>query len=104
MRIMYHHRRYCRGKPQLQNVLMETVLYPLTCVDISVGGKHLEVEAAVSNTLPTAVLLGTDVPELSELLREKPKTKKCEEEECDVFVVTRASAREQQVCNLTQLD
>uniref|UniRef100_A0A1X7V2D1 Reverse transcriptase domain-containing protein n=2 Tax=Amphimedon queenslandica TaxID=400682 RepID=A0A1X7V2D1_AMPQE len=75
---------------------METVLYPLTCVDISVGGKHLEVEAAVSNTLPTAVLLGTDVPELSELLREKPKTKKCEEEECDVFVVTRASAREQQ--------
>uniref|UniRef100_A0A1X7T3K8 Integrase catalytic domain-containing protein n=1 Tax=Amphimedon queenslandica TaxID=400682 RepID=A0A1X7T3K8_AMPQE len=74
----------------------DTVLYPLACVDISVGGKHLEVEAAVSNTLPTAVLLGTDVPELSELLSEKPKEEKCEEEECDVFVVTRAGAREQQ--------
>ena len=37
-------------------------------VEIEVGGQSLKVEVAVLGTLPMAVLLGTDVPELAELL------------------------------------
>jgi predicted aspartyl protease len=46
----------------------DTVLYPLAEVEIEVGGQSLKVEVAVLGTLPIAVLLGTDVPELAELL------------------------------------
>ena len=46
----------------------DTVLYPLAQVEVSVGGQALEVKVAVSDTLPMDVLLGTDVPELGELL------------------------------------
>ena len=41
----------------------DTVLHPL-----EVGGREVEVEAAISDTLPMSVLLGTDVAELGELL------------------------------------
>ena len=44
----------------------DTILYPLACVHLSIGEK-ISVKAAVSDTLPVAVLLRTDV-ELSELL------------------------------------
>ena len=37
-------------------------------MEVSVRGRALEVKAAVSDTLPMDVLLGTDVLELGELL------------------------------------
>ena len=46
----------------------DTVAYPLAVVELTVDGLPLTVEAALSDTLPTAVLLGRDVPELNELL------------------------------------
>ena len=51
----------------------DVVTYPLARVELEVEGQALTVEAAVSDTLPQSVLLGTDVPDLSELLRtERP--------------------------------
>ena len=46
----------------------DIILYPLACVHLSIGEKKISVKAAVSHILPVAVLLGTDVEELSELL------------------------------------
>ena len=46
----------------------DTVAYPLAVVELTVDGLPLTVEAALSDTLPTAILLGRDVPELKELL------------------------------------
>ena len=46
----------------------DTVLYPLAEISLDIGGRLITVEAAVSDTLPMAVLLGTDTPELPELL------------------------------------
>ena len=46
----------------------DTVLYPMADVMMEVDGKEMTVEAAVSDTLPMSALLGTDVPELGELL------------------------------------
>ncbi len=45
-----------------------TVRYPLAKVQVQINGHTMEVEAAVSGMVPTSVLLGTDVPELMELL------------------------------------
>ena len=49
-----------------------TVLYPLARVRIDVEGVGMEVRAAVSESLPMSVLLGTDVPELGRLLHSNP--------------------------------
>jgi len=46
----------------------DTVLYSLAKLELRVDGLPLSVEAAVSKTLPVPVLLGTDVPELHQLL------------------------------------
>ena len=46
----------------------DTVLYPVTKLEMVVDELLLSVEAAVSKTLPVSVLLGTDVPELDKLL------------------------------------
>ncbi len=46
----------------------DTELYPLARVSIEVDGRPLEVEAAVSGTLPMGVLLGMDNPELVNML------------------------------------
>ena len=43
-------------------------MYPLTEVGINIGGKKVRVEAGISRTLPVSVLLGTDVPQLVELV------------------------------------
>ena len=45
-------------------------MYPLALVDITLGGCSLQVEAAVSETLPLDALLGTDVPVLKQLIDE----------------------------------
>lgn len=47
----------------------DTISYPLALVQVKVDGCALEVEAAMSSTLPMAIVLGTDVPELITLLR-----------------------------------
>ena len=44
------------------------VTYPLTEVGINFGGEIIRVEAGISRTLPVSVLLGTDVPQLVELV------------------------------------
>ncbi len=46
----------------------DTVLYPLANVRMEIDGIPIEVEAAVSDTLPLSVLLGGDVPQLKQLL------------------------------------
>ena len=46
----------------------DTVEYPLATVDISVGNEKFSIEAGVADALPASVLLGTDVPNLVELL------------------------------------
>ena len=47
----------------------DTVLYPVALLQVVVGTRTMKVRAAVSETLPVDVLLGTDVPELPDLLR-----------------------------------
>ena len=71
----------------------DTVLYPLAQVDLEIDGQPLEVQAAVSDRLPMAVLLGTDVPQLrgllsGELLGSEPRIE-------NALVVTRARAKQQ---------
>ena len=46
----------------------DTVLYPMAQVHLEIHGHSIEVEAAVSDTLPMSVLLGTDVPQLQDLI------------------------------------
>ena len=48
----------------------DTVVYSLAHVDISTGNYTFKVEAAVSDTLPLDVLLGTDIPCLKALINE----------------------------------
>ena len=67
----------------------DVVTYPLASVELEVQGRALTVEAAVSDTLPQSVLLGTDVPDLSELL-------KAERQEKALMVVTRSQAQKAQ--------
>lgn len=70
----------------------DIVLYPLAEIDMVVDGTPIKVEAAVSETLPVPVLLGTDVTGLTQLLGgADPELGKSE----DVVVVTRAQARKQ---------
>ena len=45
----------------------DTVLYPLA--EVEVNRVVMQVVAAVSDTLPVPILLGTDVPELGMLLQ-----------------------------------
>ena len=48
----------------------DIVLYPLALVQMVVDGRDMEVKAAVSENLPMDVLLGTNVPDLPELLNQ----------------------------------
>ncbi len=67
----------------------DTALYPLAEVELEVEGRRIVVEAAISETLPMSVLLGTDVTELKELLG-SPKRDDA------LAVVTRAEAKRRQ--------
>ena len=74
----------------------DAVAYPLANVELEVQGVTVTVEAAVSETLPQLVLLGTDVPELLSLL-------KGNEGGQALMVVTRSQAHKlQQVPQLGQ--
>ena len=64
---------------------------------MEVDGCPIEVEVAVSNTLPMPVLLGTDVPELTKLLTGKSTSLHKQQPETEsVMLVTRAKANPQQ--------
>ena len=65
----------------------DTVLYPLAEVKMEVDGQQIQVEAAVSDTLPVSVLLGKDVAELGELLG-RGICEKVQGQKDDTWVVT----------------
>ena len=46
----------------------DTVLHTLAQVHLEINGHHIDVEAALSDTLPMPVLLGTDVPQLQDFV------------------------------------
>ena len=73
----------------------DTVLYPMANVNMEVNGITLGVRTALSNTLPVLVLLGTDVPQLGQLLSVNPLTVHTVGTG-EAMIVTRARAREQQ--------
>jgi len=60
-------------------------------VELNIDGVPITVEAALSNTLPSPVLLGRDVPELSSLLN--PGETRIALRKDDAMVVTRAGAQ-----------
>ena len=59
----------------------------------SVNRKHITAEAAVSDTLPIAVLLGTDIPELPQLLGSGLLGSKREEAADTLLVSTRGQKK-----------
>ena len=73
----------------------DTVLYPLADIELEVDGSRLKVRAAVSKSLPASVLLGTDVPEMRQLLGAEASNTGYTHGVGEVMVVTRGMAREQ---------
>lgn len=71
----------------------DVALYPLAEVDMKLGGITLKVTAAVSETLPVSVLLGTDVPELGQWLSTDARAVHSTTMEEAMAVTTRAQAR-----------
>ena len=61
----------------------DAVEYPVATVEISVQRKVVTAEVAVSDKLPHLVLLGTDVPNLADLLKKNEKA---------LMLVTRSQA------------
>ena len=51
----------------------DTAVYPVSNLNLEVGGVPVSVKAAVFKTLQVYVLLGTDVPELGRLSGVTPK-------------------------------
>ena len=80
----------------------DTVLYPMAEVDMEVDGVTMNIRAAVSESLPVSVLLGTDVRELGKLLQKSHKMIHSTEVH-DVMVVTRAQARKDKEEEITSL-
>ena len=54
---------------EMQCVHGDSAWYPLANVRIQVEGLEIEVEAAISENLPVAVLLGKDVPEFTSVFQ-----------------------------------
>ena len=82
----------------------DTVLYPVGVVSLQVDDVKLQVKAAVSDTLPLSVLLGTDIPQLGELLEHNSCTVHSVGIE-EAFVVTtrsQAKRREEEDSRLAQ--
>ena len=78
----------------------DTVLYPLAEVEMKIHGETIQVKAAVSDNLLMGVLLGTDVPELNDLLEKRLQKNRGENEsknEEALVMVTRAIFRNQQL-------
>ena len=73
----------------------DMTLYPLAEIDMELEGLKMKVTAAVSDRLPVSVLLGTDTPELSMLLRFDLTTTHTTAVE-EALVMTRAQLRAQE--------
>ena len=79
-----------------------TVLYPLAEVKMEIDGRQIQVEAAISDTSPASVLLGTDMAELGELLG-RGTFEKVRGQKDDAWVVTtRAQAKKQRAEEVAQ--
>ena len=77
-----------------------TKLYNLVDLNLRIRGVPVKVESAVAERLPVDVILGTDVPELGNLIRDRTtqqdKAKLVWPRQEDIMVVlTRARARQQ---------
>ena len=68
----------------------DAAVYPLCKVRIELEGHSIQVVAAVSETLPTSVLLGTDARELGDLLGMKMPQGTLSPVEQQAYVTTRA--------------
>ena len=75
----------------------DVVTYPLAKVELEVKGRALTVKEAVSHRLPQSVLLRTDVPDLSELLRP-------ERQEKALMVVTRSQTKRAEINRTEQTE
>ena len=75
----------------------DTVLYPLAEVVLQVDGVDVKTIAAVSNTLPVSVLLGTDVPELNCLLQSNPSSMHTRGVEEALVVMTWAQSKREKM-------
>ena len=75
---------------------MEIRLYPLAKVNMEIDGIVIEVEAAVSGTLPVSVLLGGNVPQLKQLISSSTGSNTLQLGSDDAMVViTREQSRKQ---------
>jgi len=70
----------------------DAVLYPTAKVELEVGGKAIQVEAALSTNLPRSVLLENDVVEFPKLINQSGPA----EEDC-LMVTTHAQSRRTEV-------
>ena len=68
----------------------DKAIYSLAKVGLDIEGKHIEVEAGVADRLPMGALLGTDIPQLKNLLM---NNKKAEEMVEHAMVVTKQAAK-----------
>ena len=70
------------------------MLYPIANVAMQVDGLEIEVEAAILERLPVAVLLGKEVPELTQLLGKEEANRVEQEQQGEAMVVvTHAQAQ-----------
>ena len=81
----------------------DMILYPLAGVEMEVEGLQVKVQTAVCNKLPVTVLLGTDDPELSQIVQSNPRIVHTEGIE-KVIVVTRAHKAKEEIEELQQLE
>ena len=81
----------------------DTALYPLGEVEMKLDNRPLTVVAAVSETLPTSVLLGTNVPNLRGLLQENPSIRHTAGVEAVYVVRTRGQTRQEEAEDAMQL-
>ena len=84
----------------------DTVMYPLATIEMQLGGVAFTVEAAVSDRLPMSVLLGTDVPQLVELLNgvgQETEANGANGQARDVLVMTRSQQEAQRRVEEEQL-
>ena len=74
----------------------DAIAYPLAAMELEIQGKPVLVNAAVSDTLPQSVLVGTDVPGMLEMLQMRQSTKEGKKLlQKALAVMTRSCARGQ---------
>lgn len=73
----------------------DNVLYPMADAAINLDGLNFNVRAAVSKPLPMSMLLGTDVPQLEQLLRGNP-TRIYSQGVKQALVTTRSQTRKEE--------